>query len=85
MYKYKFAFIVYRWGDVRMKVRPKALYVICGRGCRGKYVAKTASSAVAKFRREFQLTFNTDFETGGWKHISIDVKGVADATLIAPV
>lgn len=55
--------------------RPKALFIISGFGRRGKYIAKTAGNAVTKFRREFQLQIKSDPETGGWKHISIDVKG----------
>jgi hypothetical protein len=55
--------------------RPKAVFAVYAQGKRGKYVAKTAASAVHKFRREFQLTLQTDRETGGWTGVSIDVLG----------
>jgi hypothetical protein len=55
--------------------RPNALFAVYAQGKRGQYVAKTAGNAVHRFRCEFQLTLQTDRETGGWTGVSIDVLG----------
>jgi len=54
---------------------PSAIFDVSAQGKRGQYCAKNVASAVHRFRRDFQLTLQTDKETGGWKGVSIDVRG----------
>lgn len=59
-----------------MKARNRRyIFEIRGFGKRNKYIAKQLNNAVCQFRREFQLSLKTDFETYGWQGISYSVLG----------